>query len=73
MCEAMKTLMHDEMMEARKEGEAKGEIKGEMKAKRETALKIKRKGYSESTIADLLEVGLSIVQQWLSEKPSIAR
>ncbi|MDO4336610.1 MAG: hypothetical protein Q4C91_00800 [Eubacteriales bacterium] len=69
MCEAMKTLMQEEMMEAQRIGEARGE----MKAKRETALKMKKKGYPDTTIADLLEVGLNIVQRWISEKPSVAR
>lgn len=65
MCEAMKTLMRDEMMEAQREGE--------MKKARETALKMKKKGYSDTTIADILEVGVTTVQQWFSEKTSVAR
>lgn len=42
------------------------EATGEMKAKRETALKMKNKGYPDATIADILEVGVNIVQQWFS-------
>ena len=37
----------------------------EEKAKK-TALNMKKKGYSDTTIADLLEVSVTIVQQWLS-------
>lgn len=46
---------------------------GEMKAKKETAINMKKKGYSDSTIADLLEVGLNIVQQWVSGVVSLAK
>ena len=46
---------------------------GEMKAKKETAINMKKKGYSASTIADLLEVGLNIVQQWVSGVVSLAK
>ena len=63
MCEAMKTLMRDEIMEARREGE--------MKKAKETALKMKKKGYPDTTIADILEVGVATVQQWFAEKPSV--
>lgn len=67
----------DEMCEVSekwyKEGEARGEARGEMKKAKETALKMKKKGYPDATIADLLEVGVATLQQWFSEKPSVAR
>ena len=40
----------------------------ELKAKKETALKMKEKGYPDGTIAELLEVGVSAVRQWLTEE-----
>lgn len=58
-------LMEDMRNEAQREGE--------MKAKQETALNMKKKGYPDTTIADILEVGVATVQQWFSEKPSVAR
>lgn len=40
MCEAMKTLMRDEMMEAWRKREARDEARGEMKAKKEAAFEL---------------------------------
>ncbi|MDO4327464.1 MAG: hypothetical protein Q4E24_15820 [bacterium] len=54
-------------------GEARREARGEMKAKQETALNMKKKGYPDTTIADILEVGVATLQKWFSEKPSVAR
>ena len=34
--------------------------------KKETAFKMKKRGYSDATIADLLDVGINVIQQWLS-------
>ena len=44
-----------------------------MKAKQETALNMKKKGYPDTTIADILEVGVATLQKWFSEKPTVAR
>lgn len=67
----------DEMCEVSekwyREGEAAGEARGEMKAKQETALNMKKKGYPDTTIADILEVGVATLQKWFSEKPTVAR
>ena len=59
---AMKQFMEQFGLQKKQEGLAEGL---EEKAKK-TALNMKKKGYSDSTIADLLEVGVNIVQQWLS-------
>lgn len=40
---------------------------GKLESKKETAFNMKRKGYSDSVIADILEVGLNVIQQWLAE------
>lgn len=58
-------LMEDMRNEAQREGE--------MKAKQETALNMKKKGYPDTTIADILEVGVATVQQWISKKPTVVR
>ena len=69
MCEAMKTLMRDEMMEAQREGEARGE----MKAKRETAFELADMNFPAEKIAKAVKVAPEMVRRWLSEKPSAAR
>ena len=52
MCEAMKTLMRDEMMEAQRDGEARGE----MKAKRETAFEFADMNFLVEKIAKAVKV-----------------
>ena len=69
MCEAMKTLMKDEMMEVQREGEARGE----MKAKRETAFELADMNFPVEKIAKVINVAPEMVRRWLSEKPSAAR
>ena len=63
----------DEMCEVSEKWYKEGEAVGEMEAKQETALNMKKKGYPDTTIADILEVGVATVQQWLSKKPTGAR
>ncbi len=52
-------------------GKTEGKIEGKIEAQKETALKMKKKGYSEIVIADLLGVGVNIVNKWLSEVETI--
>ena len=59
---AMEQFMKQFGQEKKQEGLAEGLEKG----KKQTALNMKKKGYSDTTIADLLEVGVNVVQQWLS-------
>ncbi len=59
---AMEQFMKQFGYEKKQEGLAEGL---EQKAKK-TALNMKKKGYSDTTIADLLEVSVTMVQQWLS-------
>ena len=40
---------------------------GRLESKKETAFNMKRKGYSDTVIADILETGLNVIQQWLAE------
>jgi len=44
-----------------------GRMEGRMDTKKETALNMKKKGYPEAAIADILEVKLNTVQQWISD------
>lgn len=48
-----------------------GKTEGKIEAQKETALKMKKKGYSEIVIADLLGVGVNIVKKWISEVETI--
>lgn len=66
-------IMCSEMDKIYNEGAERGKLEGEMKAKKETAINMKKKGYPDSTIADLLEVGLNIVQQWVSGAMNLAK
>ena len=46
--------------------EKRGIKEGKKEGKRETAFNMKNKGYSDATIADILDVGINVIQQWLS-------
>ena len=61
MCEVSERIYKEGMIEGKKEGKKEGIIEG----KKETALNMKKKGYSDAIIADILEVGINIIQQWL--------
>ncbi len=39
---------------------------GIIEGKKETAFNMKRKGFSDATIAEILDVGINVIQQWLS-------
>ncbi len=39
---------------------------GIKEGKKETAFNMKNKGYSDAVIADILDVGINVIQQWLS-------
>lgn len=60
MCEAMKILMQDEMMEAQREGEARGE----MKAKQEAAYELHSRKMPVETIAEIIKVSPETVKGW---------
>ena len=44
-----------------------GEARGEMKKAKRSAILLSQKGTDLSDIAEVLEVGMDIVQEWLSE------
>ena len=54
------------LMEEREAGKIEGRIEGRMEEKRETALNMKKRGYSDNTIADILEVGVNKLHQWFT-------
>ena len=58
------TLVGQELYD---EGVKEGEMLGEMKKAKRSALLLSKKGTALSDIAEVLEVGIDIVQEWLSE------
>ena len=58
MCEVSEKIYEEGIIEGKKEGIIEG--------KKETALNMKKKGYSDAIIADILEVGISVIQQWIA-------
>lgn len=62
MCEVSEEIYKEGIIEGKKEGKKEGIIEG----KKETAFNMKNKGYSDAVIADILDVGINIIQQWLS-------
>lgn len=63
MCEAMRTLMKDEITEAERLGETRGEIR----ARKEMALSLARMGMPLESIAEAAQTGVKVVQEWISE------
>lgn len=53
-----------EMCEVSEKIYNEGKMEGKMEGKIETALNMKKRGYSDAIIADILEVGINVIQQW---------
>ena len=70
MCEVSEKIYNEGIIEGKKEGKKEGIIEGKkegiIEGKKETAFNMKNKGYSDATIADILDVGINVIQQWLS-------
>ena len=56
---------YQEMCEVSEEIYKEGIIEGKKEGKKETAFNMKSKGYPDATIADILDVGINVIQQWL--------
>ena len=56
---------YQEMCEVSEEIYKEGIIEGKKEGKKETAFNMKSKGYPDATIADILDVGINVMQQWL--------
>ena len=52
--------------EKKEEGKLEGRREGKLEGKMETAINMKAEGLPEDMIARVLDVGLGIVQKWLS-------
>ena len=53
-------------LEGKREGKLEGRREGKLEGKMETAINMKAEGLPEDMIARVLDVGLGIVQKWLS-------
>ena len=65
MCEVSEKIYKEGIIEGKKEGIIEGKKEGIIESKKETALNMKKKGYSDGIIADVLEVGINVIQQWI--------
>lgn len=45
---------------------------GIINKKKKTAFNMRKKGYSDAIIADILEVGINVIQQWLSGSKAVS-
>ena len=59
MCEVSEKIYKEGIIEGKKEGIIEG--------KKGTAFNMKNKGYSDAVIADILDVGINVIQQWFAE------
>lgn len=52
--------------EKKEEGRAEGRLEGRLEGKKEAAINMKAEGLPEGMIAKILDVGLNMVQEWVS-------
>ena len=63
---AVEQFGNEKKEEGRTEGRAEGHAEGKLEGKKEAAINMKAEGLPEGMIAKVLDVGLSIVQEWIS-------
>ncbi len=61
-----KKIMEKVAARAERRGEARGRIKGELKQAQETALRLYHRGYDTATIAEIVDMPVEKVDEWLS-------
>lgn len=61
-----KKIMEKVAARAERRGEARGKIKGELKQAQETALRLYHRGYDTATIAEIVDMPVEKVDEWLS-------
>ena len=67
-------MIFEEMMKDEREaGRREGMIEGEQAKARNTALNMHQKGYPDEAIAEVLEVDVETVQEWISESESATK
>ena len=67
-------MIFEEMMrDEREAGRQEGNLEGQRETKQNTALNMHKKGYPEEAIADVLEVDVETVLEWISESESVTK
>lgn len=57
---------YSEMCEVSEKIYKEGVIEGVIESKKKTAFNMKNRGYSDAAIADILDVGVNVIRQWLA-------
>ena len=73
MCREMDEIYNEGAKCGWDEGIAQGIKFGKMKVKKETALTLAEKGMSVEDIADIVKVGVKLVQEWMSGNMSLVK
>lgn len=63
---AVEQFANEKKEEGRVEGRKEGRAEGKLEGKIEAAINMKAEGLPESMIAKILNVGLNIVQEWVT-------
>ena len=66
MCEVMEKLSDESLVE----GRAEGRVEGRETQAKDTALRMLQRGFSIEEIADIINVSVETVKQWLAAKQS---
>ncbi len=71
MCKEMDAIYRQGEKRGERRGERRGRAQAIIETKRETALRMKERGYSDDSIAELLKIKVSMVQKWYEEAKSV--
>ena len=67
-------MIFEEMMrDEREAGRQEGKLEGEQTKAQNTALNMHKKGYPEEAIADVLEVDVETVREWIFESEPVTK
>ena len=67
-------MIFEEMMKDEREaGKQEGRREGKQKTQQNTAFNMHQKGYTNEAIAEVLEVDVETVLEWISESESAAK
>ena len=73
MCEMSDKWLREGIEIGERLGEERGEKRGEMKKAKEIAQKMAQRGTAVDVVADLLDVSVSLVKQWLEGSTVLAK
>ena len=66
-------MMRDEREAGRQEGRLEGKLEGEQAKAQNTALNMHKKGYADEAIAEVLEVDVETVREWIFESEPVTK